>query len=103
MGETKCQFCDLILNLSNERQNLKIVYETDNVLAFHSLRPFSEVHVVVISKWHITSILELSEADDKLSLDLMSAMKIASQEVIALKGACKVTMYLGVQSQAIMV
>ena len=95
MNQSGCEFCNLVSNLSSVRQKLKIVYETDNVLAFHSLRPISEVHIIVISKRHISSILELNEADNELSLDIMSAMKIAAKEVISLKGACKVIMHLG--------
>ena len=95
MNESACQFCNLISNLSDERQKLKIVYETDSVLAFHAIRPFSEAHIIIISKQHIVNILELSENDKELSFDLLSATKVAAQEIIAQKGACQVAMYLG--------
>lgn len=100
MVNNECGFCKLISNLSSERSNLKIVYESDNVLAFHSIRPFAEVHVIVISKRHIPTIFDFTDTDDGLKLEMMSAVKIASEEVISLKGACKVEMYLGSFQQA---
>jgi hypothetical protein len=37
--------------------------------------------------------------DDELKLEILSVIKTASQEVISLKGACKVEMYLGAFQQ----
>lgn len=99
MAEEKCFICDLVSNLSYERSKLNIVYESNDVLAFHSTRPFAEVHVVIVSKRHITTIFDLSEADNELRLELLSAVKIAANEVISLRGACKVEMYLGAFQQ----
>lgn len=99
MDVLECGFCKLVSNLSSERDNLKIVYESDSVLAFHSTKPFAEVHIVIISKRHIPSIFDLRDEDDDLKLEIMSAIKIASQEVINLKGACKLEMYLGAFQQ----
>lgn len=99
MEDLQCGFCNLVSNLSSEREKLKIVYESDSVLAFHSTMPFAEVHIVIISKRHIPTIFDLRDEDDDLKLEILSAIKIASQEVINLKGACKVEMYLGAFQQ----
>lgn len=95
IDNTNCGFCNKITNLPLQRESLNIVYETEHVLAFHSTKPFAEVHIIIITKQHIPTIFDMNHNDDKLQLELLSAVKIASQEVIKLKGACKVEMYLG--------
>lgn len=100
MNNEECGFCKLISNLPDERGSLKIVYETDNVLAFHALRPFAEVHIIVISKRHIPTVFDLTDADNGLKLEMLAAVKTAAEEIIAQKGACKTEMYLGSFQQA---
>lgn len=95
MTNQECFFCKLVSNLTSEREKLKIVYESDNILAFHSTKPYAEVHIVVISKQHIPTIFDLCETDSELKLEFLSAIRIASEEIISQKGACKVEMYLG--------
>lgn len=95
MFDLDCVFCKLISNLYAEREKLRIVYESDNVIAFHATQPFAETHIIIISKRHIPTIFDLSDSDNDLKLEMLKAVSIASQEVIALKGACKVEMYLG--------
>lgn len=53
------------------------VWENKQVLAFHHPRPQSEIHVVVIPKKHISSILDPQAADGIL----LSSMVVAIQEV----------------------
>jgi histidine triad (HIT) family protein len=56
---------------------VEIVWEDDRVLAFHHPRPKSPVHVVVIPKQHVASLL------DPLALDpmLLQSMVTAIQQV----------------------
>ena len=56
-------YCDEVLS---GRTPVKIVRETDNVLAYHHTRPFWPVHIVVIPKRHISSLITLEESDDRL-------------------------------------
>ena len=53
------------------------VWENDLVLAFHHPQPQSEIHIVVIPKRHISSILDPEAADGAL----LSSMIQAIQEV----------------------
>lgn len=92
---TDCVFCRLVSTLEAERKNLNIVYETNKVLAFYSTKPYAEKHIVITTKKHIPTIFDFSEEDNALKLQIFSAVKIASEEIIRLKGACKVEMYLG--------
>ncbi len=95
MQDLECGFCNLVKGLPTQQEQLNIIYESDNVIAFHSTMPFAEVHIIVITKRHIPTIFDLAVEDDELKLEFLSVIKIASQEVINLKGACKVEMYLG--------
>ena len=52
-------YCDEVLS---GRTEVRVVRETDNVLAYHHTRPFWPVHIVVIPKRHISSLLTIEEA-----------------------------------------
>lgn len=52
-----CVFCKII---KGEIPSKK-VYEDDKVLAFYDISPIAKVHVLVIPKIHIESLLELKE------------------------------------------
>jgi len=45
----------------------KKVYEDESVLAFQDINAQAPVHVLIIPKKHIGSLLELTEADEALS------------------------------------
>ena len=66
-------YCEDVLSGEIE---VRKVWEDDRVLAFHHPQPTSEIHVVVIPKRHVPSIL------DPLALDgaLLSSMVRAVQE-----------------------
>ena len=87
--------CKLLEEYSCGEEKVKIVYESEYFLAAYSPKPFAEVHVFIAAKPHINSFFDLAEEDQDLVIDMMKAIKAASQEVISLKGACKVEMYLG--------
>jgi histidine triad (HIT) family protein len=95
MPEQECPFCRLVANLESERNDLKIIYESDAVLALYSTMPYAEVHIVIIPKKHVSTIFDLTEEDNALKLELFSAVRLASKEIIRQKGACKAEMYLG--------
>ncbi|HMV50474.1 MAG TPA: HIT domain-containing protein [Blastocatellia bacterium] len=71
------------------------VLETDTVLAFHHTRPFWPVHIVVIPKRHISSLLALESGDDELLLELFAVIKQIAAQVVAEHGAARVLTNLG--------
>ena len=83
-------YCDEVLS---KRTVVKIVRETDNVLAYHHTRPFWPTHIVVIPKQHISSLLTID--DDSLLLELLSVVREVAKEVLAEHGACRVLTNLG--------
>jgi histidine triad (HIT) family protein len=69
--------------------------ETDNVLAFHHTRPFYHVHVVVIPKRHIASLLTLEKEDNHLLLELIGVVRQVAAQIVLEHGACRVLTNLG--------
>ena len=55
-----CIFCKII----NREIPSDIVYEDDEVIAFKDIRPVTPVHILVIPKKHISSLVELTEEDE---------------------------------------
>jgi histidine triad (HIT) family protein len=85
-------YCDQVLS---GRTAVNRVTETANVLAYHHTRPFWPVHIVVIPKRHIDSLLAIEETDATLLLELMQVIREVAREVIGEHGACRVLTNLG--------
>lgn len=85
-------YCDEVLN---GRTPVVKVAETDNVLAYHHTRPFWPVHIVVIPRRHISSLLTLEEGDAALLQEMVSVIKQMAAQVIQEHGACRVLTNLG--------
>jgi len=83
-------YCDEALS---GRTPVKKVIETDRVLAFHHTRPFYPVHIVVIPKQHVGSLLTI--ADDRLLLELLEVVRTVADQVVKEFGACRVLTNLG--------
>ena len=85
-------YCDEVLS---GRTAVRVVRETDNVLAYHHTRPFWPVHIVVIPKRHIASLVTLEERDNALLLELLGVVREVAGEVLGEHGACRVLTNLG--------
>jgi histidine triad (HIT) family protein len=57
-----CIFCKIIDGAIPSKK----VYEDEQVLAFHDINPIAPVHVLVIPKKHITSVLAIQDEDKEL-------------------------------------
>ena len=53
MGED-CIFC----KIANKEIPSKYVYEDDEVIAFNDINPQAPIHIIVIPKKHMASVLE---------------------------------------------
>lgn len=85
-------YCEEVL--SGRTPVLKVI-ETDNVLAYHHTRPFYPVHIVVVPKKHISSLITLESDENDLLIELMNIIKKVASQVVAEHGACRVTTNLG--------
>lgn len=72
-----CLFCKII----NNDIPSKKVYEDEHVLAFHDINPIAPVHVLIIPKKHISSVLDVKEEDKELIGHLHLSIQKVAQEM----------------------
>ena len=58
-----CIFCEI----ATGRRPARMVYDDDQLLAFHDINPQAPTHVLVVPRRHITSLLDLTPEDDGLA------------------------------------
>lgn len=85
-------YCDEVLS---GRTAVIRVRETTNVLAFQHTQPYWPVHIVVIPKRHISSLLTTEASDAALLLELLDVIRMVAADVVASDGACRVLTNLG--------
>ena len=72
-----CLFCKII---KGEIPSSK-VYEDEEILAFNDINPAAPIHVLVIPKKHITSLVEMEVGDEKIVGKIYKVInKIAEQQ-----------------------
>jgi histidine triad (HIT) family protein len=78
-----CIFCEIVAG----RVPSQKAYEDDACLAFHDLHPQAPVHLLVIPKQHITSLIELNATEDALLGSLVRvARDLARQHELGERG-----------------
>lgn len=85
-------YCEEVLS---GKTTVKKVMETENVLAYHHTKPYYPVHIVVIPKQHILSLLTLTEDDQPLLLELMMVIQTVANQVTEQHGACRILTNIG--------
>jgi histidine triad (HIT) family protein len=90
MSQSEDFYCDEVLS---GKTAVEKVLETDRVLACHHTRPFWPVHIVVIPKTHVGSLLTIE--DDALLIELLNAVKFVAADVVEKHGAARVLTNLG--------
>lgn len=73
-----CIFCKIISGEIPSRR----VYENDRVLAFDDINPMAPVHVIIIPKQHIPTLLDMTPENIDIMGDIISAVR----EVSRIKG-----------------
>lgn len=78
-----CIFC----RIAEKKLPSKILYEDEISLAFEDINPQAPVHVLIIPRKHLSTVLEIEDGDRELLGHLfLIAKKIAYQKGIAEKG-----------------
>lgn len=78
-----CLFCKIV----NKEIPSEIVYEDEEVLAFKDIHPAAPIHILVIPKKHIASVIELTPEDEKIVGKIYTVInKIANQLGFAEQG-----------------
>jgi len=76
-----CIFCKIV----NGTIPSSKVYEDDDVMAFDDIQPMAPVHVIIIPKRHIPTLLDVTAE----SMNTVSSLITAAQEVARVKGIDK--------------
>lgn len=66
-----CLFCKII----NRELPSTIEYEDDMVIAFDDIHPAADVHVLVVPKRHIETVMDITQEDEKLMGHMMKISK----------------------------
>ncbi|KJR41937.1 histidine triad (HIT) protein [Candidatus Magnetoovum chiemensis] len=83
MTDDNCIFCKII----NREISSNIVYENEQVFAFEDINPQAPVHILIIPKKHIPTMLETPQDDNALIGHLFQvAASIAKEKGIAERG-----------------
>lgn len=80
-----CVFCKII----NKEIKAKILYESDDVLAFKDIHPLAPIHILIIPKKHIEGINYLGETEEEILLAgkmIIAAKNLAEKAGIGKKG-----------------
>lgn len=78
-----CIFCKII---KGEIPSNK-VYEDEEILAFKDINPAAPIHILVIPKKHIASLIEIEEEDEKIIGKIYKVInQIAEKQGIDKKG-----------------
>ncbi len=78
-----CIFCKII---KGEIPSTK-VYEDDEILAFKDIQPAAPIHILVIPKKHIPSLVQLEKEDEILVGKIYTVInKIAEEQGVLNKG-----------------
>lgn len=78
-----CIFCKII----NREINSNVVYEDDKVFAFRDINPQAPTHILIVTKKHISTLLESNTEDEPLLGYLFTvARNLARKEGIAERG-----------------
>lgn len=78
-----CIFCKII----KKEIPSEIVYEDEEIIAFKDINPAAPIHILVIPKKHISSIIEIKKEDEAIIGKIYSVInKIAEDIGIKEKG-----------------
>jgi histidine triad (HIT) family protein len=78
---------ELFLKIINREIPAKIVYETDEILAFRDVNPQAPIHVLIIPKEHIRTLNDLQSGHAEMAGKLfLVAAEIAKSEGIEEEG-----------------
>lgn len=82
-------YCDFVLN---NKITVKKLYEDELVLAYYHTKPNWLVHVVVLPKAHVPSLIE---CDETTLSALFVVIKRLAEEILMQHGSCRVLTNLG--------
>ncbi len=83
MADGRCMFCAI----ADGELPSTVVYEDDEVLAFRDIAPRAPVHVLVVPRRHLVSVMDLADGEVPLLGRLFAAIgEVARREGVADSG-----------------
>jgi histidine triad (HIT) family protein len=83
MMKPKCPFCEIV----SRKAEAKIVYQDEQITAFHDNRPITPVHILLVPNEHIESVNELQpEHEILLGRMIVTAGKLAKEMDLEQRG-----------------
>lgn len=86
-----CIFC----KIAKKEISTNVVFEDDDVIAFNDIKPVAPVHILVIPKRHIASIVGVDEKDIMLMGKLIMAAKKIADDLNISKNGYKLLIRVG--------
>ncbi len=78
-----CIFCKIL----NKEIPADVIYEDNAIIAFKDIKPIAPIHILIIPKKHISSLVDIEiEDEDLMGKLILTAKKIAEDIGIAQKG-----------------
>ena len=71
-----CVFCEI----SEGKREAEILYSNDYVMAFRGLTSIADVHILVVPRKHIENIMDISDEDDQIIVEIHKAIKIIATQ-----------------------
>lgn len=87
----ECIFC----KISKKEIPSNVVFEDKDIIAFKDINPIAPVHVLIIPKKHIASIVEIKESDEVLMGKMIIAAKKIADEMKISDGGYKLLIRVG--------
>lgn len=66
-----CVFCNIVAGTIPATK----VYEDDRVLAFEDINPMAPVHVVLVPKRHLATVMDMADDDRELPVAIFAAVR----------------------------
>jgi histidine triad (HIT) family protein len=79
---------------------IKVVAETETVLAFEHTNPAHPVHIVVVPKEHTPSLIDLGNGGQTLLAEVMRVVSMVAAQVKEELGAASVTTNVGLYQES---
>ncbi len=80
--DPNCIFCKIV----DGKIPSKKVYEDEHVLAFHDINPWAPVHILLVPKRHITSMVDVTPEDAGLLGHMMALSPRLMKELGVVNG-----------------
>lgn len=71
-----CLFCKLI----NREIEPKFIFENDKVVAFYDIHPKAPIHILIVPKKHIPSLLDVAENDSDIIMEMIKVAQNLTNE-----------------------